>query len=613
MVSPAKMLLQYLIFLFLMDHRIQAKDSFVKPSDLAEFVDRIGRFHRLTAITLVNSLGSIDPSYLDELHRLLMCNSSNHFHLVPQMTASDQDLSPLLFSALQDEETLYLVFARDSSDAVVQLHAERARGRRYSKTIFLLRKKESLLEVKCFFQHIWKLQFRSALVVVAARKFYQMDPYPDIRVIHMRRLSSYDPHHLFPPPSRRNLQGYRLRLPVQKDIPNTFWYHNRKEHFWKLDGSGGIMIYQFTKLMNLTMDLYSLEVNGSTLLNTKALGELIVRGEVELSPHLHNVLQPNHQLDYSYPSLISSRCFMIPLDNEISRSLYVVLPFSYPVWLCLLFTLLVLEFVFVRRLMPDIQLWWIVGVPGAGGARRGDLKPGRCMIAALIVFGIFMVVQSYSTKISSFLAVTLTSSPTSNLEELFRLPNRILALPGDVDAIVGSLGHAEQFAAKFNLTDLETFTSKRIAMDPEYIYPISHNRWRFFDMQQRFLKKKRFFFSSICHGSFPYQYQLRVDSHLKDALHRFLLHTSQGGLQNRWLETCFRRAHRMGYLRDFSTLAEMEKNLRVRPLALNLLAPAFSLFLCGLAGSGIAFLVEIRMSFGCRRKPLKSTNRNPGD
>jgi len=604
------MFLELLIILMVL--QIGAKESFVRPSDLALFLDRIGRFHRLHAITLVHSLESVDPSYLDDLHRGLMGNSSNHFYLVPQMTATDSNSTQVRFSQLQDEETLYLVFARDSRDPVVQMQALRARGRRYSKTMFLLRKQESLEELEYFFKLLWKLQFRSSLVVVSARKFYQMDPYPTVRVIRMRKLSFYDPHHLFPFPNRRNFLGYKIRMPVQQDVPNTFWYQNPRTKVWEMEGLGGILINQLMKHLNVTMDLFRFKVNGSIAMNMTALTDLIVRDEVEMSPHLYDSLHPNIEVDYSYPAQVAPRCFMIPLDNEISRSLYVFLPFNLPLWLCLLVTLLLVQFVFVRRLMPDGGLWAILGVPGAGPARRRNHKTSRNTCTFLILAGIFILVQSYSTKLASFLTVTLTRSPASSLEQLFRLPYSILVLPPDVEAIVGSLGHAEQFATKFSFTDPEDFNRKRITMAPEYIYPISSIRWRFFDLQQRFLRKKRFYFSKICHGSYPYQYQLRVDSHVKDALHRFLMHVQQGGLQDLWLETCYRKARHMGYLKDFSTLAELEEKLRLRPLALNLLAPAFSLFLCGLVGSGIAFLVEIRQSFGCRKRS-PPTNRNPGD
>ncbi|XP_016993878.2 uncharacterized protein Ir62a [Drosophila takahashii] len=598
------MYLQFLLLTLFLGYQIEAKESFVRPSHLAHFLDRIGRVHRLHAITIVHSWESVSPSFLDDLHRGLMGNTSNHFYLLPQMTASNGKETQVRFSRLQDEETLYLVFARNAKDPLIEWHAKRARGRRYSKTMFLIRKRESQEELEHFFQLLWKLQFRSALVVVAAEKFYQMDPYPDVRVIRMRSLSSYDPHHLFPPANRRNFWGYRIRMPVQQDVPNTFWYRNLKTKAWELEGLGGILISQLMKHLNVTMDLFRFEINGSNVMNMGALMDLIAEGKVELSPHLYDTLHPNNEVDYSYPTQVAPRCFMIPLDNEISRSLYVFLPFSFPLWLCLLFTLLLVQFVYVRRLMPDGQLWGILGVPGAGGSPRcRKRKSGRGLCTFLILSGIFTLVQSYSTKLTSFLTVTLTRKPASSLEELFQLPYSILVLPSDVEAIVASLGHADQFARKFSFTMIEDFDEKRIAMDPEYIYPISNIRWRFFDLQQRFLRKKRFYFSRICHGSYPYQYQLTVDSHLKDAMHRFLLHVQQGGLQDLWLETCYRKAHRMGYLKDFSTLAELEEKLRLRPLALNLLVPAFSLFLCGLLGSGIAFLVEIRQSFGCRQKP----------
>ncbi|XP_017098300.2 uncharacterized protein Ir62a [Drosophila bipectinata] len=603
----------FLILVILMTSPIGATGSFEQPAQLAQFMDRIGRVYRLTAFTVASSVDAVDPTYLDGLYRQLRSNASNHFNLLPQMTATNAEDTHLKFSAIQDEETVYLVFARNHTDAIIELQAKRARGRRYCKTIFLLRDPINRTDLAHFFELLWRLQFRSALVVVANRRFYQMDPYPQIRIIRMRKLAAYDPLHLFPSPNAKNFQGYRLRVPVQQDIPNTFWWINLQKKQWHLDGLGGTLITRFMAHLNVSLDLYPLTVNGSDWLDRDALNGLIIQNKIEMSPHLYDTIHPNSQVDYSYPTLMSERCFMVPLDNDIPRNLYVFMPFRSYLWTCLIITSLILHFVYVRRLVKSSQIWAALGLPGAGHRRSKNTKLSSLVSSSLILLGIFILGQSYTTRLTSFLAVTLTQKPAGTLEEIFKLPNRILVVPSDVEIIVGSLGHSEEFKRKFTFADQATFQSKRIAMDPEYIYPISKVRWMFFNIQQRYLRKKRFILTETCQGTFPFQYPLRVDSHFKDPLHRFLLKVQQSSLDKIWFETAYRHAHFMGYLRDFSTLAQLEETLRIRPLSLKVLCPVFSLFLCGMLGSGVAFLVEIRSSLGCKMKGKPPpTNRNPG-
>ncbi|XP_034659435.1 uncharacterized protein LOC117895697 [Drosophila subobscura] len=590
------------ILLLLLPHQSRALEmNFTLPGQLALFLDQIGCVHRLHDISIVNSRDSISADYLDGLHRQLRANGSMHFQLLPQMTATDAH-ARVRFSALQDEDSLYVVFARDSRDPVIQLQAKRARGRRYSKTLFLLQKEEPLPALEEFFKLLWQLQFRSALVVVAQRFLYQMDPYPKLRI---KRLSHYDLMEIFPPPNGRNLNGYELHLPVQLDVPNTFWSQDTLNHQWRLDGAGGVMLNQLMAHLNVSLKVYPLSVNGSQWLNMPAIIELIASNRIELSVHLYDTMQASKRVDYSYPVHLETRCFMIPKDNEISRTLYIFLPFQWSVWLSVLLTLLVVHFVGVRRFVPDSQLWALMGVPGCRLSGCYQHHIHRTVSCYLVLFGICLIYQLYSTKLTSFLTVSLSHKLASSLEEILRLPYPILAQPLDVQHIVGSFGHAEEFGRMFSLTDAQTFARRRLNMEPGYIYPISRLRWKFYNRQQRSLKTKLFYLSSLCHGTFAYQFQLRIDSHFKDPLHRFSLHVQEAGLTNVWLDRCYYSARRLGYVREFTTAEELLKD--VRPLAFNLMAPAFSLFLFGLLVSFVVFLVEIRPQSCCRKASSNSS------
>ncbi|XP_017135364.1 uncharacterized protein LOC108151323 [Drosophila miranda] len=600
------MWLQFIAILLFLPHQSREQEiNFTLPEQLALFLDRIGDVHRLQAISIVNSRDSISPDYLDGLHRQLRANASMHFQLLPQMTGTDVD-AHVCFSALQDEDTLYVVFARHSRDPVIQLQAKRARGRRYSKTLFLLKEHESLPVLGEFFKLLWQLQFRSALVVTAQRWAYQMDPYPKMKIKRMKEVSSYDLEEIFPKPNRKNFNGYELHLAVQLDIPNSFWWRDPRNQQLRLDGAGGKIINELMAKLNVTLKVHPLLVNGSRWLNMPAIIDLIASNRMELSSHLCDTLQASTEVDYSYPVRLTSRCFMIPLDNQISRTLYVLLPFQWSVWLSVLLILLVLHFFGVRWLVPDSQLWALIGVPGWRLSRSHHHSILNTVTCYLVLFGVCLICQLYSTKLTSFLTVTLSHKLPSSLDEILRLPFPILALPLDVELIVGTFGHAEEFRRMFSVTDAQTFATRRINMDPGYIYPISSFRWFFYSVQQRYLKTKRFYLSSLCHGTFAAQFQLRIDSHFKDPLHRFALHVQEAGLLFVWMKESYQSARLGGYIQEFTSAEEFLDD--IRPLAFNLLAPAFSLFISGLLVSLVVFLVEIRPHSCARRSSRNSSS-----
>ncbi|XP_064546208.1 uncharacterized protein Ir62a [Drosophila montana] len=568
-------------------------------TNMAQFLERIGRVHQLQAISIVHSADATGAGFQDALH-LAMHQEHNYFRLLPKLISTENSAG--LFSSLTHEQTLFVIFARDSRDAVIELQAERARGRRYCKTFFLLRRDETRANLRSFFEYLWQQGFRSALVMVAQRRLYHMDPYPTLRVLELS--ATQDAGSLFPPPNRRDFMGYKLRVPVQLDVPATFWYPTAP-HQLQLDGAGGTLLRELMRHLNVCLELYPLYINGSNNINMQALVQLVAEQRAELSPHQFTTLQPTNSVDYSYPYAVVPRCFMLPIAAPFPRSLYVILPLQPTVWLGLLIMLLLVLLMryLKRRLMPQLpslHLWSLLGVPGSQGGHYAAVYTNMCwsrfarclLLFGVFVFAAFIIVQLYATKLTSLLTVSLSPKPSVTLLELLRLPYPILVLPGDVNTIVSVFGHEEQFRRQFYFTNDNDFYAQRVEMSAGYIYPISTLRWRFLSLQQRYLKHKRFWLSSLCYGTFPAQFQLRIGSHFLEPLHQFELHVHEAGLPEKWRRVYYHRAKQLGYVRDFASVEHFEQMHEVRPLALNLLSSVVYLYLIGLLVGLGAFLLE---------------------
>ncbi|XP_034484128.1 uncharacterized protein LOC117789165 [Drosophila innubila] len=567
------------------------------PTDVVQLLDRIGRVYKVEAISIMHSAGATNPGFQDALHRALSVNDSNYFRWLPKITSTEQQAGP--FSTFTDEATLFVIFARHSRDPVIKMQTERARGRRFCLSLFVLEGDESRSSLRSFFEYLWLKGFRAALVMVAQRRLYHMDPYPTLRVLQLS--PSHDERSLFPLPHRFNFKGYKLRVPVQLDVPATFWY--RQQGKLQLDGSGGTLMRELMRHLNVCLELYPLYINDSNNMNMPALVQLIVEDRVELSPHQFTTLKQSTKVDYSYPYRVVQRCFMLPLGDPIPRSLYIFLPFKLQLWLCLLLQVSLVTLVhrltrFVRPCEPVLRLWSLLGVPGNRAAQVPEAKcwlrfPCVMLLCCIFVFSASVIVQFYATRLTALLAVILTSKPSITLLELFQLPFPIEVLPSDVDAIVDSFGHEEQFLRQFRYVDDSAFYGHRAEMSTGYIYPISTTRWKFLSQQQRYLRHKRFWLSQLCYGTFPIQFQLRIESHFKNPLHQFELHANEAGLIDYWRSDTYRRALQFGFIHDFASLEYFERIHEVRPMNLNLLASVFYLYLFGLLVSLGAFLGEI--------------------
>ncbi|XP_034104386.1 uncharacterized protein LOC117568103 [Drosophila albomicans] len=573
------------------------------PTDIVQLLDCIGRNYRVEEISIMLSHGASSPGFMNALHVQLSRNESNYFRLLPKVISTEE--SGGRFSSFLNEGALFVIFARDSKDPVIEMQTLRGRGRRYCRTLFLLQRAESRKELRPFFERLWQQGFRTALIMVAQRRLYRMDPYPTLRVLQLS--PTHDERSLFPPTNHLNFKGYKLRVPVQLDVPATFWYNNMGKV--QLEGAGGKLFSELVRHLNVCLEVYPLYVNDSNYMDMGALIKLIVEQRIELSPHQFTTLQRSTLVDYSYPFRVVQRCFMVPRDSEIPRALYILLPFKMELWLCLLVQMLLLSMLhlaarYVRPWEPGIRLWALMGVPGYRSALVPERScwlryPLMLLLASIFVFSVFVIVQTYTTKLTSLLAVSLSSIPTLNLHSLFQLPYSILVLPSDVDAIVDSFGHEQQFLQQFSYTNSSAFYAQRVEMSPGYIYPISTTRWSFLQQQQRYMKHKRFWLSDLCYGTFPYQFQLRIESHFKDHLHHFELHVNEAGLNEYWRSSTYRRAEKFGFIRDFASIESYEQLHKVRPMELNLLATVFYLYLVGLLLSLVAFLCEIVPQLWC--------------
>ncbi|XP_037943768.1 uncharacterized protein LOC119676595 [Teleopsis dalmanni] len=425
-----------------------------------------------------------------------------------------------------------------------------------------------------------------------------MEPYPTIKVknVTTANISKYFPK------AYSNFLGYRLRLPVQVDIPQTFLSTRLKDGLIYLDGVGGIIFRKFMQHINVSLEVYSLlEKNGSNYMNMSHILDMLIRNCIEISAQQYTTLNPV-DVDYSYPYVITQRCFMLPLNSAIPRNLYLLLPFRWYIWLFLITFMITADLLLRIFHKCNQRRGWRTSRALGEFLKQGgvfyfmlllmlaipiqSLKLFRPRLATSflffrkllwsygIIFTFFYISQLYSNMLTTLLTITLFNTPEMKETDIINAKRPIMILKQEEESIFHNLKSVEKLKKLIVYGDIAEYHYNRNTFNRSYIYPISSERWDFLSMQQRFLDNKKFWYSSVCFGSFPLQYQMRTDSHFEEPLKNFIFISYESGLYYYWISNCYQRAKKLGYLHDFknnydefNTSAVTETGLSLKSLS----------------------------------------------
>ncbi|XP_059217419.1 uncharacterized protein LOC131994655 [Stomoxys calcitrans] len=408
----------------------------VHSHHLSKLLNTIAEYWNITSLYIIYNTRLISHyPYQDFLEEL--CANASYLGQLPRMAISSQHIkSRLIMDNGFRESSLVLTLMHSPHDRVLETTAYATRYKRYCFTIYLLHLFPLSKEDMSFlFEKLWRYQLRRPLVISNGGDLLTMDPYPKLRIVNVtnENVTQYFPKIA----NTRDFKGYILNVPVQADVPFTLVYRNPKTSEYEMDGIGGWVVTGLMKRLNVTLNVYPLNWNNSDYLYLTHIYDLLLSGEIELSPHMFTTIV-QRDLDYSYPYVSSSVCVMAPVPKKKTINLLGFLDWT----LCLFLLLMVAvnEIIWKiywhyrsrmhlsRPFLPYRSLYVIflfLGIPLPSWSVPTIRRLRFCsfirilLIYFLLTYCGMYISQIFSSNLSSFLTASFLKSPSFHLDNIF--------------------------------------------------------------------------------------------------------------------------------------------------------------------------------------------------
>lgn len=587
--------------------------KYSNPKDLAKLINNIGQYWNMSSIYIIYNSKAAHNRYvhdvLEELHQ-----QDTYFARLPHMTVTDANIERQLYEDRGFCDTsLVLTLMHSAYDSILETTARATRNRRSCFTIYVVQLVTQAVEQHNFFEQLWKYQLRRPLVIVNGKDLLTMDPYPKLRIVNVteEHLSK-----LFPLVNNiKDFKGYSMDMPIQTDLPYSFWYTDKKTHKYRLDGLGGWIISELMDRLNVTMQLFPLYSNNSNFLDIKKINKLILSGQIEISPHLYTTFV-KHDFDYSYPFVTTTRCIMMPITKRDSMHFPSLMHWTlwllvaiFVFFLGLFWTLYnrCVEKHFRRRTMNRVSLipryrslhlmCILLGIPTTPWRlpplkRMYLLRFIRLLVVVFLVrFGGSYTSHMFSSNLTSFMTASYFEKPSATLEDLFASDIPLMMFHLEYKSFMKHFKIKHEYLHHIVNASWEEVNINRSNLNDSYMYLVSAEEFQVIDEQQKYMNPKRFVLSDICHGTYPFQMQLRADSHFTDPLQMFIMRLRERGLTIHQKSNIFQRAKEHGkldYIRDVPRAHTARKYLTFNTMSVMLLVLSV-----GYTCSIVVFLMEL--------------------
>lgn len=450
-----------------------------------------------------------------------------------------------------DKNSLSIIVSNNAIDNIMKTVNNMLRGLRTNKSIFVLFNVNKY-QINSMVSWFWKRQFINIVLIYGntrnETKIRTFKPYPSMHGIDItsKSIESYFVDRI------KDFEGYELSVPIKNDIPRILL--NGDENSTDISGLIGKLFVVFLKHNNISLK------NTASAMKSKSKGidmvEIFndfVNDNLEISVHIYTLFDTKVEggdkpvVSMSYPVEIISWCLMVPMKNEIPKSLYIVFPFQMGVWMTVFGSVLYVSVIFktLGYFKPSrsnidnfiILTTAIAFVFNMNGFKKAPHNPSMMMFAIfgmLFAFG-FVITNMYLASLSSFLTVTVFGKQINSLEDIARENLTIQSLNHTHMYMKNALNLSDSILRLFEVEDdIDLFTANRDQLNTAYGYPITTDRWRFLDIQQKQLTNKRFRLSDICFANVFSAYMMKYDSHLQRPLEDFIMKARDAGLFSHW-------------------------------------------------------------------------------
>jgi len=299
----------------------------------------------------------------------------------------------------------------------------------------------------------------------------------------------------------------------------------------------------------------------------------------------------------SYPYLMSSYCFMIPVPDKMPFSEIYMAIVTPPVLIVLfiIFCIISVMLIYIQKkswralsvtsvLMNDICLRGFLAQPFPF-PRHSSRK--LKLIFMILGFSSVITTTMYLAFLQTFLWAPPVDPPMTSLADLRKSRYKMAISIYDAD-VVNSLNVSKEQVVVLGLTKLRHL---RGTFNDNYIYPVTGLRWITFNMQQNIFAYPLFYYSeTICVNYFDIlSFPLRRHLPYRDLFEEHMLRQKEFGLTKLWLDRSFWVMLRLNH----STREDLSPPLRDDYIEVDNLYWVLCLYFAGLGLGCICFILEL--------------------
>ncbi|XP_058980384.1 uncharacterized protein LOC131803302 [Musca domestica] len=581
------------------------KDAF-EPREMVKFINTIAEFWNMTSVYIIYNSRISQQNFmsevLDELH-----SKNTYLNRLPQMTVGSKDVEKPLYDIVNiSRNALVLTLMHSVYDPVLEATAKALRKRKLCFTIYLLHTFTYDEDHRYLFDKLWKYQLRRPLVIANGRDLLTMDPYPILKIVNVTKDLMWK---WFPiVDGIKDFKGYTVNMPVQTDLPATYFYLDKQTQKYKADGLIAWYIRELMTRLNVTLEVYPLNNNETYFLDFRKIFSLHRNGDIEINPNVMTVHAHVENIDFSYPYIATSRCIMVPRRKKITIDFL-----SFIDWkLCVFLAVVVTFYQILWKLYPRYQsvvkrdynwlkvppyyiLWLMLGIPVPHlnslptlGRLRTFAFLRFLVVFFMIAFNGNYISQIFSTNLTSFLTANYLKGTSSQLKDIIAANIPIVLGKVDAQPFLSYNHVGKKSLEKFIYIPYADVQRYRNRLNSSLSYLIAREEYPIIDEQQRYLDSKRFILSHVCHGPYPRQFPLRADSHFLELFHFFILRIHEAGLYQHQKRNLFQRIKNHGQL-DYIRESDEEKC----KITFTTLTAMFYVLSVGYASSITAFIFEL--------------------
>lgn len=342
--------------------------------------------------------------------------------------------------------------------------------------------------------------------------------------------------------------------------------------------------------------------------------QLVLQKEIEISIHSYG-LYNRSLIGGSYSIFGVDWCLMVPIQKEIPRYMYPVLPLKWGVWILLLFSVVYIGLVLnvFDWILHDQRRWrrggrfgegvlnavaFMVNIPATYRLDSAHWKHITGVYIFLMIFG-FVLSNYYTTLLASFLTTTVFKDNLNTIDHLVASGINIMAQDFDAEKLFpeNTSHDSDKIRKILKVVSPAVYNQHRNNFNQSFAYPLSSDKWQFLAKQQKLSQRPLFRYSNICFlANIPITFLMEYDSHLQESLNDFILKVYASGLVYYWVERDFELAVLMGEMQRFRNL------VTVSPITLETLIIVWMVLGVGLALSAIAFMLKFLLGVEKEKK-----------